>query len=141
MQADVLTAQSLCINPISFANNKRHGLGFCFDELLALDDFVPAILIVPETEKSRTQILGRYSSSLATAQCLKPPEVIEELLSIVFRIEQLAWVCSIAAGVVTCLLLGLVVNLSMRLRESEMQTMFRLGCSRTTIAMLHGSEI
>ena len=100
-----------------------------------------AILIEPETEKSRTQILGRYSSSLATAQCLKPPEVIEELLSIVFRIEQLAWVCSIAAGVVTCLLLGLVVNLSMRLRESEMQTMFRLGCSRTTIAMLHGSEI
>ncbi len=100
-----------------------------------------AILVVPETEKARTQILGRYASSQATAQCLKPPEVIEELLSIVFRIEQLAWVCSIAAGIVTCLLLGLVVNLSMRLRESEMQTMFRLGCSRTTIAMLHGSEI
>jgi putative ABC transport system permease protein len=100
-----------------------------------------AILVVPETDKARTQILGRYSSSQATAQCLKPPEVIEELLSIVFRIEQLAWVCSIAAGIVTCLLLGLVVNLSVRLRESEMQTMFRLGCSRTTIAMLHGSEI
>ena len=100
-----------------------------------------AILVVPENEKARTQILGRYSSSQATAQCLKPPEVIEELLSIVFRIEQLAWVCSIAAGIVTCLLLGLVVNLSMRLRETEMQTMFRLGCSRTTIAMLHGSEI
>ena len=100
-----------------------------------------AILVVPETEKARTQILGRYSSSKATAQCLKPPEVIEELLSIVFRIEQLAWVCSIAAGIVTCLLLGLVINLSMRLRETEMQTMFRLGCSRTTIAMLHGSEI
>ena len=100
-----------------------------------------AILIEPETEKSRTQILGRYSSSLATAQCLKPPEVIEELLSIVFRIEQLAWVCSIAAGIVTCLLLGLVVNLSMRLRETEMETMFRLGCSRATVAMLHGSEI
>ncbi len=100
-----------------------------------------AILVVPETEKARTQILGRYASSQATAQCLKPPEVIEELLSIVFRIEQLAWVCSIAAGIVTCMLLGLVVNLSMRLRESEMQTMFRLGCSRATIAMLHGSEI
>ena len=100
-----------------------------------------AILVVPETEKARTQILGRYSSSQATAQCLKPPEVIDVLLSIVFRIEQLAWVCSIAAGIVTCLLLGLVVNLSMRLRETEMLTMFRLGCSRTTIAMLHGSEI
>ena len=99
------------------------------------------IIVVPETDKARTQILGRYSSSQATAQCLKPPEVIDELLSLVFRIEQLAWVCSIAAAVVTLLLLGLVVNLSMQLRATEMQTMFRLGCSRATIAMLHGSEI
>lgn len=102
---------------------------------------VTAIIVVPETEKARTQILGRYASAQATAQCLKPPEVINELLSIVFRIEQLTWMCSIAAGIVTCLLLGLVVNLSMRLRAAEMQTMFRLGCSRMTIAMLHGSEI
>lgn len=100
-----------------------------------------SVIVVPTSEKSRTQILGRYASSQSTSQCLKPPDVIDELLSIVFRIEQLAWVCSIAAGIVTCLLLGLVVNLSMRLRTAEMQTMFRLGCSRTTIAMLHGSEI
>jgi putative ABC transport system permease protein len=100
-----------------------------------------AIIAVPKTDKARTQILGRYSSSQATSQCLRPPEVIDELLSIVFRIEQLAWFCSIAAGIVTCLLLGLVVNLSMRLRSTEMQTMFRLGCSRATIAMLHGSEV
>ena len=100
-----------------------------------------AIIAVPQTDKARTQILGRYSSSEAIAQCLKPPEVIEELLDIVFRIEQLAWFCSIAAGIVTCLLLGLVINLSTRLRATEMQTMFRLGCSRTTIAMLHSSEV
>ena len=100
-----------------------------------------AVIVVPASEKARTQILGRYASSQSIAQCLKPPDVIEELLSIVFRIEQLAWVCSLAAGIVTCLLLGLVVNLSMRLRAAEMQTMFRLGCSRRTIAMLHGSEI
>ena len=100
-----------------------------------------AIIAVPQTDKARTQILGRYSSSEAIAQCLKPPEVIDELLNIVFRIEQLAWFCSIAAGFVTCLLLGLVINLSTRLRATEMQTMFRLGCSRTTIAMLHSSEV
>lgn len=100
-----------------------------------------AIIAVPETDKARTQVLGRYSSSQATAQCLKPPEVIDELLSIVFRIEQLAWFCSIAAGIATCLLMGLVVNLSMRLRAAEMQTMFHVGCSRTTIAMLHGAEV
>lgn len=100
-----------------------------------------AIIVVPETDKARAQIMGRYASAKATTQCLKPPDVIEELLSIVFRIEQLAWICSVAAGLVTSLLLGLVVNLSMRLRATEMQTMFRLGCSRLTIAMLHGAEI
>jgi len=100
-----------------------------------------AAIIDPQDDKSRIRILGRYASAQATAQCLKPPEVIDELLSIVFRIEQLVWICSIAATVVTGMLLALVLSLSMRLRESEMQTMFRLGCSRATIALLHSAEI
>ncbi len=100
-----------------------------------------ALIVVPNDEKARTQILGRFASAQSKAQCLKPPEVIDELLSIVFRIEQLVWVCSFAAALVTSLLLGLVLTLSMRLRANEMQTMFRLGCSRPTILTLHGSEI
>lgn len=100
-----------------------------------------ALIVVPNDEKSRVQLLGRFASSQSVAQCLKPPEVIDELLSIVFRIEQLVWVCSIAAAIVTCLLLGLVLALSMRLRAAEMQTMFRLGCSRLTIATLQAAEI
>lgn len=100
-----------------------------------------AVIIVPQDDKSRVRVLGRYASTQATAQCLKPPEVIDELLSVVFRIEQLVWICSLAAALVTGLLLTLVLSLSMRLRATEMQTLFRLGCSRATIAMLHGAEI
>jgi len=100
-----------------------------------------AIIVVPETEKARVQILGRFQSSSADAQCIKPPEVIDELLSMVFRIEQLVWACSVAALAVTLLLLGLVLNLSLRLRATEMLTMFRLGCSRGTIWMLQTAEI
>ena len=100
-----------------------------------------AMIVVPKDEKSRVRILGRYASADSTAQCLKPPEVVEELLSIVFRIEQMVWLCSIAAAVVTGLLLALVLSLSMRLRAAEMMTMFRLGCSRLTIATLQISEI
>ena len=100
-----------------------------------------AVIVDPQDDKSRIRILGRYASTRATAQCLKPPEVIDELLSLVFRIEQLVWICSLAAAVVTGLLLALVLSLSMRLRALEMQTMFRLGCSRTTIALLHSAEI
>jgi putative ABC transport system permease protein len=67
--------------------------------------------------------------------------VIAELLSMVFRVEQLVRVCSIVAVLVTVLLLGLVLNLSLKLRAAEMQTMFRLGCSRLTIVRLQLAEV
>jgi putative ABC transport system permease protein len=35
----------------------------------------------------------------------------------------------------------LVFALSLRLREREIQTIFKLGCSRSTVARLLGSEI
>ncbi len=100
-----------------------------------------AVIVVPADEKSRVRILGRFAAAETAGQCLKPPEVVEELLSIVFRVEQLVWLCSLAAAFVTLLLLILVLTLSMRLRAEEMQTMFRLGCSRSTIAVLQASEI
>ncbi len=100
-----------------------------------------AILAVPASEKARVQILGRYSDSQTRVQCIKPPDVIAELLTMVFRVEQLVRVCSIAAAVVTILLLGLVLSLSLKLRAAEMQTMFRLGCSRLTIVLLQLAEI
>ena len=39
------------------------------------------------------------------------------------------------------LLLALVLNLSLKLRAAEMQTMFRLGCSRLTILRLQSAEV
>lgn len=100
-----------------------------------------AVIAVPESEKSRVLLLGRYASSSGEGQCLKPPEVVNDLLSIVFRIEQLVWVSSLVAAVVTFLLLSLVLLLSLRLRAAEIQTMYRIGCHRTTLLMLLGAEI
>lgn len=100
-----------------------------------------AALAVPDSEKSRVLLLGRYADTSGKVQCIQPPQVIAELLEMVFRIEQLVWICSLAAAVVTLLLLGLVLSLSLRLRATEMQTMFRLGCSRLTIAQLQLAEL
>lgn len=100
-----------------------------------------AVVAVPRTEKDRTLLLGRYASGKRLAQCLKPPEVVDELLSIVFRIEQLVRISSLIAAVVTGLLLALVISLTLRLRGAEMLTMFRLGCSRYTVAELLCSEL
>jgi putative ABC transport system permease protein len=100
-----------------------------------------AVIAVPVDEKSRVLLLGRYSDGAGRVQCIQPPQVIAELLAMVFRIEQLVWICSLAAAVVTALLLGLVLSLSLKLRAAEMQTMFRLGCSRLTILQLQLAEL
>ncbi|MFZ9090052.1 MAG: hypothetical protein ACO3FE_08170, partial [Planctomycetaceae bacterium] len=48
---------------------------------------------------------------------------------------------SLAAGLVTAALLGLVLRLSLKLRAAELQTLFRLGCSQATILTLQTAEI
>jgi len=44
-------------------------------------------------------------------------------------------------GLATILALILVFALSLRLREREIQTIFKLGCSRMTIVQLMAAEI
>lgn len=103
---------------------------------------ISAVVANPHSRRDQTLLLGRYQSVRQdTAQCVKPAEVVQDLLSIVFRVEQLVWISSMLAAIVTALLLGLVLLLSIRLREAEMQTMFKLGCSRLTIVTLLASEV
>jgi putative ABC transport system permease protein len=103
---------------------------------------VSVVLAVPHDRKAQTLLLGRYSTVRSDqAQCVKPADVVRELLDIVFRIEQLVWVAAVLSSTVTLLLLGLVLMLSIRLRAAEMNTMFKLGCSRGTIAALLGTEV
>ena len=103
---------------------------------------VSAVIAVPHDRKSQTLLLGRYASVRNdAAQCLKPTDVVRELLNIVFRIERLVWLSAVLSSIVTALLLGLVLLLSIRLRAAEIRTMFKLGCSRGTIITLLGTEL
>jgi len=47
----------------------------------------------------------------------------------------------VVVATATLLALALAVALSLRLRQREIQTIFKLGCSRSTIARLLGAEI
>ena len=47
----------------------------------------------------------------------------------------------VLVGFATILAIILVFTLSLRLRQREIQTIFKLGCSRMTIARLMGAEI
>ena len=106
------------------------------------DDFpVTSIILIPKDVKSETILQGRYETSEGSAQFTRPGIVIRELMEMVFRINRFFEANAILIALSTAMLLALVVMLSLRLRAREMETMFRLGCSRGTIAMLQLSEL
>jgi putative ABC transport system permease protein len=99
-----------------------------------------AVIAIPCDEKSGTLLSGRYASALATAQILAPTEVIDELLQVVFKIKRFFDLAALVIGGVTGTFLVLVVWLSVRLRRREMETMFKIGCSRWTLCWLLATE-
>ncbi len=98
-----------------------------------------AVIAVPHDEKSDTILQGSYLSS-DTTQIVKPTDVVKQLMGMVFRIERLFDALVVLLAIVTLLLLTLVSWLSLRLRRREMETMFRLGCSRFTIFWMQAAE-
>ena len=68
-------------------------------------------------------------------------DVIDGLLQNIFRIKNVLDAVIVIVGFATVLAMVLVFALSLRLRQREINTIFKLGCSRMTIARLMGAEI
>ena len=100
-----------------------------------------SVVAVPHSERDRILFRGRYQSNHSLTQCVQPAEVVSELLDVVFRVEQFVRISSLVAAAVTMALLALVLSLSLRLRQSEINTLFRLGCSRSMIAGMIFAEL
>jgi putative ABC transport system permease protein len=67
--------------------------------------------------------------------------VIDGLLQNIFRIKNVLDAVISVVALATILAVVLVFALSLRLRQKEIQTIFKLGCSRMTIARLVAAEI
>jgi putative ABC transport system permease protein len=102
---------------------------------------VTAVIAVPRDPKSRVLLMGRYESAAATRQIVKPTAVIEELLANIFEVERIMEAGFLVVGLATALSIVLVFVLSLRLRQGEIATMFKLGCSRMMIGRLMAAEI
>jgi putative ABC transport system permease protein len=109
---------------------------------------ITAVIALPHDAKSGAILRGRYiGASLdpkgkpETQQILVPGEVIEGLLANIFRIRNVLDAVILVVGAATVLALILVFALSLRLRQREIRTIFKLGCSRSTVARLLGAEI
>jgi len=102
---------------------------------------VSAVIVLPHDERSGTILRGRYLDQESRFQIVEPRDVIAELLSSIFRIKRVLDGVIFVVGVATLLALVLVFALSLRLRECEINTIFKLGGSRATIARLLVAEI
>jgi len=102
---------------------------------------VTAVIALPYDKKSGTILQGRYLSKDARDQIIKPQTVIDGLLENIFRIKNMLDAVISVVALATILAIVLVFALSLRLRQREIETIFKLGCSRATIAKLIAAEI
>jgi len=102
---------------------------------------ITAVMAVPHDDKSGTILRGRYLNREETRQIVKPADVIDGLLQNIFRIKNVLDAVISVVALATILAVILVFALSLRLRQREIQTIFRLGCRRATIARLFAAEI
>jgi putative ABC transport system permease protein len=102
---------------------------------------VTAVIAAPYDAKSGTILQGRYLSKEERHQIVEPEEVIDGLLQNIFRIKNVLDAVISVVALATVMAIILVFALSIRLRQREMETVFKLGCSRMTMARLVASEI
>jgi len=102
---------------------------------------ISAVIAVPYDAKSGTILRGRYLSEGEAQQIVKPEAVIDGLLQNIFRIKNVLDAVIAVVALATVLAIILVFALSLRLRQREIQTVFKIGCSRMTIAQLIAAEI
>ena len=102
---------------------------------------ITAIIAVPPSEKDETILIGRYQGDSSNQQLVVPKDVISDLMKLVFQVKRFFDANAILIAVSTVLLLLLIVVLSTKLRQREMQTMFKMGASRSTMALLQVGEL
>ena len=102
---------------------------------------ITSVIALPRDEKSRAILLGRYLTENLVYQIVRPERIIDALLENIFKIKNVLDAVILIVGISTLLALLLVFSLSLRLRQREIDTIFKLGCRRATTARLLFSEI
>jgi putative ABC transport system permease protein len=102
---------------------------------------ITAVIAVPWDTKSGALLRGRFLSGDEILQIGVPRDVIEGLLENIFRIKNVLDAVISIIAIATILAVVLVFTLSLRLRQREIQTIFKLGCSRLTVFRLISAEI
>jgi len=100
-----------------------------------------AVLVVPNDAKSGAILQGRYLEAGNPYHLIVPAEVIKGLLSTLFRIGRILDAVVLVVGAAALIAIALALTLATQLRAPEMQTLFRLGAHRATIARALAAQI
>ena len=99
-----------------------------------------ALLLFPEDEEARTILKARINGR-RTEQALRPEQVVDDLLAVVFRVKTLLDRIALLLGLSTAALVALVAGLSLRVRAPELRTLDRIGAPRGFVARLVTLEL
>ncbi len=102
---------------------------------------VTAIIAVPADERSSAILQGRYQGSEDVAQIVRPSTVMDQLLGTILTVQSFITAGAVMVGVATLATGALVFMLSLPLRRREIETLFKIGGSRLSVATAMASEI
>ncbi len=102
---------------------------------------VSAVLIAPHDTRSATILRGRYLGGDDPLHLIVPATIIDGLLQTLFRIGRILDAVVVVIGAATAVAIALALSLATQLRRNEMQTLFRLGAHRATIAQAIFAQI
>ena len=98
------------------------------------------LIVVPADQKSSTLVEGRYLGD-ESVQMLRPSRVMAELLGTVLTIRRFLMFAVLLLGSATVATIVLVFALSLQLRRREMDTMIKIGGTRSRLVSLVAVEI
>ncbi|MAE65324.1 MAG: hypothetical protein CMJ18_13715 [Phycisphaeraceae bacterium] len=101
---------------------------------------VSSILVFPRDRKSSTLLKGRYRVS-EEHHAIVPTEALDEIMDLVVRIKRFFDMNTILVSAAAGLFLLLVILLTLRIRQRELETLFRIGCGRLTVFWLQTTEL
>lgn len=102
---------------------------------------ISAVIALPDSEKSRAILMGRYQASGETQQVVRPISVMDELLDTILTVQSFVVAGMLVVGLAALGTAVLVFLLSLRIRRREIETMVKIGGSPSRISAILASEV
>jgi putative ABC transport system permease protein len=101
---------------------------------------IHAVILQPTDAKSEALLVGRYQKA-KDLQVIRPVDVLEMLLSALFRVEKVVVAALAVVAAAAVLVAVLVFGLSFRLRQREFRTLAEIGVSKGTLLLAKVIEV